>query len=70
MKATGPSNTRRYTVAVYFRGERLASGCNYSIQGAEMEAAAAALSKHRGIYMYGFKLGACHGDSVGFLNDW
>ena len=33
---TGPSNTRRYTVAVYFRGEGLASGVNYVIQSAEL----------------------------------
>ena len=33
---TGPSNTRRYMVAVYFRGERLATGVNYGIQSAEL----------------------------------
>ena len=46
---TGPSNTRRYTVAVYFRGERLATGVNYGIQSAEMEAAAKALIDHKGM---------------------
>ena len=48
INVTGPSNTRRYTVAVYFRGERLATGVNYGIQSAEMEAAAKALIDHKG----------------------
>lgn len=48
MGVSGPSNTRRYTVAVYFQGERLATGSNYAIQSAEMEAAAKALMEHKG----------------------
>ena len=36
INVTGPSNTRRYTVAVYFCGERLATGVNYVIQSAEL----------------------------------
>ena len=45
--STGPTNTRKYTVAVYFRGERLATGTGHSIQQAEMNAATNAL-KDRG----------------------
>ncbi|KAL3872342.1 hypothetical protein ACJMK2_040272 [Sinanodonta woodiana] len=43
IECTGPTNTRKYKVAVYFRGERLASGIGHSIQEAEMEAATQAL---------------------------
>ena len=42
--STGPTNTRKYTVAVYFRGKRLATGTGHSIQMAEMHAATNALS--------------------------
>ena len=49
---TGPSNTRYFTVAVYFRGKRLATGSASSIQSAEMDAAAAALKGHRGRHSY------------------
>ncbi|UYV73706.1 DROSHA, partial [Cordylochernes scorpioides] len=44
IECKGPTNTRVYTVAVYFRGERLASGSGHSIQQAEMAAASRALS--------------------------
>lgn len=40
----GPTNTREYTVAVYFRGERLASARGHCIQEAEMNAAKQALT--------------------------
>lgn len=43
IECTGPTNTRVYKVAVYFRGKRLASSCGHSIQQAEMEAAKKAL---------------------------
>ena len=39
----GPTNTRVYTVAVYFRGQRLAKADGPSIQAAEMNAAKYAL---------------------------
>ena len=40
----GPTNSRVYTVAVYFRGERLAKADGSSIQQAEMNAANIALN--------------------------
>lgn len=43
IECTGPTNTRVYKVAVYFRGKRLASSSGHSIQQAEMEAAKKAL---------------------------
>lgn len=43
IECTGPTNTRVYKVAVYFRGKRLASSTGHSIQQAEMEAAKKAL---------------------------
>lgn len=43
IESLGPSNTRKYVVAVYFRGERLATGTGHSIQQAEMSAATNAL---------------------------
>lgn len=43
LQSIGPTNTRRYHVAVYFRGERLATGIGHSIQQAEMSTAANAL---------------------------
>nr|CAI5844256.1 unnamed protein product [Callosobruchus analis] len=39
IECKGPTNTRVYTVAVYFRGRRLASAMGHSIQQAEMNAA-------------------------------
>lgn len=43
IECTGPTNTRVYKVAVYFRGKRLANSTGHSIQQAEMEAAKKAL---------------------------
>ncbi|KAI4457702.1 ribonuclease iii [Holotrichia oblita] len=43
IECKGPTNTRVYTVAVYFRGTRLASAVGHSIQQAEMNAAKKAL---------------------------
>lgn len=43
IECMGPTNTRIYTVAVYFRGKRLASSTGHSIQQAEMQAAKTAL---------------------------
>ncbi|CAH1953379.1 unnamed protein product [Acanthoscelides obtectus] len=43
IECKGPTNTRVYTVAVYFRGRRLASAMGHSIQQAEMNAAKKAL---------------------------
>ena len=43
IESSGPTNTRVYSVAVYFRGERLANAHDHSIQEAEMNAAKAAL---------------------------
>ena len=48
IESIGPTNTRRYTVAVYFRGERLATGMGHSIQHAEMTAATNALNERSG----------------------
>ena len=39
----GPTNTRLYTVAVYFKGKRLAQASGHSIQQAEMNSAKQAL---------------------------
>ncbi|CAH1785630.1 unnamed protein product [Owenia fusiformis] len=44
IESHGATNSRRYTVAVYFRGERLASGTGHSIQQGEMHAAMNALT--------------------------
>ena len=46
LESTGPTNTRKYTVAVYFKRVRLARGVGHSIQEAEMKAARNAL-KHK-----------------------
>ena len=43
VEAKGPTNTRVYSVVVYFRNERLASAEGHSIQEAEMNAAQLAL---------------------------
>merc|ERR1711974_497967 len=45
IECKGTTNTRVYTVAVYFRGERLAKDYGHSIQQAEMNAAKIALEK-------------------------
>lgn len=47
IECKGPTNTRVYTVAVYFRGERLATGFGHSIQQAEMAAASNALDSSK-----------------------
>ncbi|ESP05057.1 hypothetical protein LOTGIDRAFT_230088 [Lottia gigantea] len=44
IESKGPTNTRMYVVAVYFRGERLATGEGHSIQQAEMSAATNAMN--------------------------
>ena len=43
IESKGPTNTRVYTVAVYFKGDRLAKAEGSSIQTAEMNAAKLAL---------------------------
>lgn len=48
IECKGPTNTRVYTVAVYFRGKRLASAMGHSIQQAEMNAAKKALEISQG----------------------
>lgn len=48
IESIGPTNTRKYVVAVYFRGKRLARGTGHSIQQAEMAAATQALKKRAG----------------------
>ena len=52
LESMGPTNTRVYRVAVYFKGKRLADSEGPSIQQAEMRAAEAALKKCEGTYMY------------------
>ncbi|XP_028174506.1 ribonuclease 3 isoform X2 [Ostrinia furnacalis] len=44
IECLGPTNTRVYTVGVYFRGTRLAAARGHSIQEAEMNAAEEALN--------------------------
>ncbi|XP_075976678.1 ribonuclease 3 drosha isoform X1 [Anticarsia gemmatalis] len=44
IECLGPTNTRVYTVGVYFRGQRLAAARGHSIQEAEMNAAELALN--------------------------
>lgn len=48
IECKGPTNTRVYTVAVYFRGRRLAKASGHSIQQAEMNAAGEALLNSKG----------------------
>ena len=63
--STGPTNTRKYTVAVYFRGERLATGMGNSIQQAEMKAATNALQDKAGMQLLaGLQLNLVHLQSV------
>lgn len=50
IESIGPTNTRVYTVAVYFRGKRLASATGHSIQQAEMNAAKTALENSRDLF--------------------
>lgn len=48
VECKGPTNTRVYSVAVYFRGRRLANALGHSIQQAEMNAAKKALESSQG----------------------
>ena len=48
LEQSGPTNTRQYTVGVYFKDERLATGVGHSIQQAEMGAARRALYENEG----------------------
>ncbi|KAL4715684.1 hypothetical protein ACJJTC_006263 [Scirpophaga incertulas] len=48
IECLGPTNTRVYTVGVYFRGRRLAAARGHSIQEAEMHAAETALATAHG----------------------
>ncbi|KAI8432215.1 hypothetical protein MSG28_004666 [Choristoneura fumiferana] len=48
IQCLGPTNTRVYTVGVYFRGARLAAARGHSIQEAEMNAAEQALEQAHG----------------------
>ena len=48
LELQGPTNTRKYIVGVYFRGERLATGSGGSIRQAEMDAANNALKEKSG----------------------
>ncbi|KAK2161647.1 hypothetical protein LSH36_112g01031 [Paralvinella palmiformis] len=50
LQSTGPTNTRKYTVAVYFRGKRMAVGEGHSIQQAEMDAASNALQNKQNLF--------------------
>ena len=50
IECKGPTNTRVYTVAVYFRNKRLASASGHSIQQAEMNAAKEALEKSKDLF--------------------
>ncbi|CAH8613763.1 unnamed protein product [Dicrocoelium dendriticum] len=44
---SGPTNQRTYSVGVFFRGQRLATGTGRSVQQAQMEAAKRALEIHQ-----------------------
>ncbi|XP_050076547.1 ribonuclease 3 [Anopheles maculipalpis] len=50
IECTGPTNTRVYSVAVYFRGKRLACADGHSIQQAEMNAAKQALENSKDLF--------------------
>ncbi|XP_015787469.1 ribonuclease 3 [Tetranychus urticae] len=50
IESLGPTNTRVYKVAVYFRDKRLATGKGHSIQEAEMDAASNALDNAKGLF--------------------
>lgn len=50
VEASGPTNTRVYKVAVYFRSKRLATATGSSIQQAEMNAAKQALENSRALF--------------------
>lgn len=48
IECKGPTNGRTYTVAVYFKGKRLAVGHGHNIQQAEMNSATKALESYKG----------------------
>lgn len=48
IECKGPTNGRTYTVAVYFKGKRLAVGQGHNIQQAEMNSATKALESYKG----------------------
>nr|AVK59456.1 Drosha-PA [Nezara viridula] len=50
IQCMGPTNTRLYTVAVYFKGKRLAEASGHSIQQAEMNAAKVALEHSQSLF--------------------
>ncbi|XP_055917610.1 ribonuclease 3 [Eupeodes corollae] len=50
VESIGPTNTRVYTVAVYFRSKRLATATGHTIQQAEMNAAKQALENSRELF--------------------
>ncbi|XP_020279114.1 ribonuclease 3 isoform X2 [Pseudomyrmex gracilis] len=50
IECKGPTNTRVYTVAVYFQGKRLAKASGHSIQEAEMNSAKEALEKSQNLF--------------------
>ncbi|CAH0384549.1 unnamed protein product [Bemisia tabaci] len=50
IECKGPTNSRIYTVAVYFRRQRLAEASGHSIQQAEMNAANSALELSKGLF--------------------
>jgi len=52
IESKGPTNTRIYVVAVYFRDKRLATGKGHSIQEAEMNAATNALNSSKELFPY------------------
>lgn len=52
IECKGPTNGRTYTVAVYFKGQRLAAAHGHNIQQAEMNAASKALENSKGKVTY------------------
>ncbi|KAJ8719612.1 hypothetical protein PYW08_011787 [Mythimna loreyi] len=50
IECIGPTNTRIYTVGVYFRGQRLAEGRGHTIHEAEMNSAENALRRSRDLF--------------------
>ncbi|XP_037086681.1 ribonuclease 3-like [Pollicipes pollicipes] len=50
IECMGPTNTRVYSVAVYFQGKRLAKASGHSIQMAEMNAATMALANCKHLF--------------------
>ncbi|KAL1373542.1 hypothetical protein pipiens_001696 [Culex pipiens pipiens] len=50
IECNGPTNTRVYTMGVYFRGKRLACSNGHSIQQAEVNAAKQALENSKDLF--------------------